>query len=138
MAARQLVVGWGRRREALIIWLSGTLDRRTGTQLDSELDLRASGTTSLVVDLTSLDFIDASGLDALARIRSRATERGERLSFRHGQHVAQRPLGLIRAAQLRSNWARRARPDQADSYLALAMACADVGHPGLGDRPRAA
>lgn len=134
-AATELVVGWGRRRKALVIWLSGTLDRGTRTVLDA----RALGAMSLVVDLTGLEFIDASGLDALARIHSRATERGDRLSFRHGQHVAQRPLGLIRAAQLRSETAPlRARLGNQDSYLALALACADVDHPGLGDRPRAA
>lgn len=138
-AASELVVGWGRRPKALVIWLSGTLDRGTRTVLDTELDARALGAMSLVVDLTGLEFIDASGLDTLARIHSRATERGDRLSFRHGQHLAQRPLGLIRAAQLRSDTAsRRARPGNQDSYLALALACADVGHPGLGDRPRAA
>jgi anti-anti-sigma factor len=133
-----LVVGWERGREAPVIWLSGTLDRVTATLLDSELDARPIGTTCLVVDLTGLEYIDASGLDTLARIHRRATERGDKLSFQHGQHVARRPLGLIRAAQLRSAWApTNTRPSE-DSYFAHAMACADVGHPGLGDRPRAA
>jgi anti-anti-sigma factor len=139
VAARPLVVGSGRQGEALIVWLSGTLDRATATVLDCELDARMTEEVCLVVDLTGLAFVDAAGLDALARIHRRATERGDRLSFRHGQHVAQQPRGLIRAAQLRSEWApRRARPSDEDSYFALAMACADVDHPRLDDRPGAA
>jgi anti-anti-sigma factor len=139
VAAQRLVVGWGRRGEAQIIWLSGTLDRVNETTLDGELDARATDAACLVIDLTGLEFIDVCGLDTLARIYRRATEKGDRLSFQHGQHVAQRPLGLIRAAQLRSEWApRRARRSDEESYFALAMACADVDHPTGGDRPRAA
>jgi hypothetical protein len=88
--------------------------------------------------LAGLELIDTSGLDTLERIRRRATERGHGLSFRQGQHVAQRPLGLIRAAQLRSEWPPRRAPGGEGSYFALAMACADVDHLRLGDRPGAA
>jgi anti-anti-sigma factor len=102
-----LAVAWERQREALVIWLSGTLDRGTRSELNTELDARATDPTSLVVDLTGLEVIDASGLDTLARIHRRTTERGDRLCFRLGQHVAQRPQGLIRAAQLDSEWAPR-------------------------------
>lgn len=139
VAGSQLVVAWGSRGEALTVWLSGRLDRITGTVLDRELDPRTIGTTPLVIDLTGLEFIDTSGLHTLARVLRRATKRGDRLTFRHGQHVAQRPLGLIRAVQLRSDWTPRpARAGDEDSYLALAMACADVDHSNPGDRPGAA
>jgi len=138
-AAKQLVVDWGRWRQTAVVWLSGTLDRETQTLLETELDRRPTGQLRLVVDLTGLEFVDASGVDTLSRIQSHATERGEKLSFRHGQHVAQGPTGLVRSARLRSERAsRRARSGNEDSYLALAMASADVDHPGLGDRPRAA
>ncbi len=140
VAARQLSVAWGRWQETVVVWLGGTLDRETRSVLETELGWRPAGPLPLIVDLTALEFIDASGVEALALIQSRATERGERLSFRHGQHVAQRPIGLIRSARLRSERAsRRARSSsREDSSLALAMACANVDHPGLGDRPRAA
>ena len=83
--------------------------------------------------------IDPSGLDALVRLHRRAPERGERLSFRHGQHVAQRPLGLIRAVQLRSEQAPRPDPlGDEDSYFPLAMASVDVDHSHPADRPGAA
>jgi anti-anti-sigma factor len=122
----------------LIVWLSGTLDRITGTVLDRELDPRVIGTTPVVIDLTGLEFIDSCGQHTLARILRRATKRGDRLTFRHGQQVAQRPLGLIRAVQLRSERApRRESLSDEDSYFALAQASADVDHPRPGDRPGA-
>jgi ABC-type transporter Mla MlaB component len=123
----------------LTLWLSGTLDRATSALLDRELNERAIATMRLFVDVTGLEFIDPRGMESLVRIHRRANERGDRLSFRHGPHVAQRPLGLIRAVQLRSEWATRpAGVRDEDSYFALAMACADVDHPRPGDRPRAA
>jgi ABC-type transporter Mla MlaB component len=138
-AAGQLVVRWERRPDTSIVWLSGTLDRATATLLDRELNTEAIATMRLFVDLTGLEFIDPRGMDSLARIHRRARERGDRLSFRHGPHVAQRPLGLIRAVQLRSEWAtRRAGVGDEDSYFARATACADVDHPRPGDRPGAA
>jgi anti-sigma B factor antagonist len=121
VAQSQLVVVWGSRGEALIVWLSGTLDRITRTVLDRELDPRAIGTTPVVIDLTGLEFIDSCGLHTLARVLRRATMRGDRLTFRHGQHVARRPLELIRAVQLRAERAARPEPlSDEDSNLALA------------------
>jgi anti-anti-sigma factor len=76
VAARQLVVGWERRGEAQIMWLSGRLDRATETTLDSELEARATSPACLVIDLTGLEFIDQLGLDTLARIHRRLTEQG--------------------------------------------------------------
>jgi ABC-type transporter Mla MlaB component len=137
--AGQLLVRWEHRPDTLTLWLSGTLDRATSALLDRELNERAIATMRLFVDVTGLEFIDPRGMESLVRIHRRANERGDRLSFRHGPHVAQRPLGLIRAVQLRSEWATRpAGVRDEDSYFALAMACADVDHPRPGDRPRAA
>jgi anti-sigma B factor antagonist len=139
IAAGQLVVRWERRPDALILWLSGALDRATSTLLDHELDAPAIRPMRLVVDLTGLEFIDSTGLDTLVRIHQRACEHGDRLSFRHGAHVAQRPLELTPTVQLRSRWAtRHAGAGHEGSYFARAMACADVDHPRPGDRPGAA
>ena len=139
VAASQLVVRFEHRRTALVIWLTGVLDRATATALDRELQARVIGTTHLIVDLTGLESIDSLGLDTLVRIGRRVTERRGRLSFRHGQHVAQRPRGLIRAVQPRSERASRsARLGDEDSYFALAMACADVDRGPPADRPGAA
>jgi anti-anti-sigma factor len=139
LAAGQLAVRWERRRVTLIMWLSGTLDRATVTLLDREVDARAIGTMRLVVDLTGLEFIDSAGLDALARIHWRASKRGDRLSFRHGPHVAPRPVALTRIVQTRSpSPTRRLGASDEASYFALAVACAYVDHPRPGDRPGAA
>src|SRR5450755_1150881 len=135
----EFVVRWERRPDALIVWLSGALDRATSTLLDRELDTQAIRPMRLVVDLTGVEFIDESDLDTLVRIHQRACQSGDRLSFRRGGHVAQRPLELTRTVQLRSRWAtRHAGVSHEDSYFALAIACADVDHPRPGDRPRAA
>jgi anti-anti-sigma factor len=134
--AREFVVRWERSADALILWLSGALDKATSALLDREVNDRSDRPTRLVVDLTGLEFIDSSGLDTLVRMHQRACESGERLFFRQGCHVAQRPLALTRTVQLRSrSAARRAGVNTDDSYFALAMACADVDHPHPGDRP---
>jgi anti-anti-sigma factor len=131
-----LAVRRERRAGTLILWLSGTLDRATSALLDRELAAPAVRPMRLIVDLTGLAFIDSSGLDTLVRIQHWASVSGERLSFRRGPHVAQRPLGLTRNVQLRSRSAsHRADVGDENSYFALAMACADVAHPRPGDRP---
>ena len=127
------------RPDALIVWLSGALDRCTTTLLEHELDAPTIEPRRLIIDLTGLAFIDSIGIDTLARIHRRASERGDRLCFRHGSHIAQRPPELTRTSQLHSRWlTRTAGVSDTDSYLALAMACVDVDHPRPGDRPGAA
>lgn len=139
VAGGQLAVRWERRQVTLIMWLSGALDRATATLLDRELDAQAIGAMRLVVDLTGLEFIDSAGMDALLRIHWRASKGGDRLSFRRGPHVAQLPVELTRTVRLHSRRVTRtAGTSDADPYLALAMACADVDHPRPGDRPGAA
>jgi anti-anti-sigma factor len=132
----QLVVRWGRRRTTVITWLSGALDQATATMLDREIDAHPIDTKGLIVDLTGLEFIDSSGLETLEGIHRTATERGESLCFRYGQHLAQWPRGLVGTIPQRSEWAPQPTGvGDEDSYFALAMACADVGHTRSGDRP---
>jgi anti-anti-sigma regulatory factor len=134
----QLAIRWERQDVTSIMWLSGWLDQATVTLLDHELDGRAIGLMGLVVDLTGLEYIDSPGLDALIGIHWRAAKRGDRLSFRHGATVAQRPVELTRTARLRARWAAAADATEDTFYFALAMACVDVGHPQSDDRPEAA
>jgi anti-anti-sigma factor len=125
-----------RRTDMLVLWLSGELDRATSTLLDREFDAQAGQTTRLVVDLTGLEFIDSVGLETLVRTHRRATERDQRLSFRQGLHVGQRPLELTRDVQLRSRPpSRRGNLSDDDDFLTRAMACADVDHHSTRDRP---
>jgi ABC-type transporter Mla MlaB component len=135
----QLTVRWERQDAMSIMWLSGALDQPTVTLLDREFGARATGLMGLVVDLTGLVFIDSAGLVALLGIQWRASRRDDRLSFRHGWQVAQRPVELTRSVRLRSRSAARASGVSDENfYFALAMACVDVDHPWSGDRPEAA
>jgi anti-anti-sigma factor len=134
----ELTVRWEHQDVMLIMWLSGSLDEATVSLIDRELDARAIGMMGLVVDLTGLEFIDSPGLDALVGIHWRASKRGDRLSFRHGTHIAQRPIELTRTVRTRSRWTGAAAVSDEDPYFALAMACVDVDHPRSGDRPEAA
>jgi len=130
------VVRWGRRRTTVITWLSGALDQTTATMLDREIDAHPTATMRFIVDLTELELIDSSGLETLEGIHRTATERGESLCFRYGQHLAQWPRRLVGTVPRRSEWApQSASVGDEDSYFALAMACADVGHARSGDRP---
>jgi anti-anti-sigma factor len=135
----QLAVRWERQDDTWIMWLSGTLDQATVTLLDRELDARAIGMMRLVIDVTGLEFIDSPGLDALVGIRWRVSRRADRLSFRHGLRVDQRPVELTRGVRLRSRRAARAAGVSDENfYFALAMACVNVDHSWSGDRPEAA
>jgi anti-anti-sigma factor len=137
----QLVIRFERRDGTAILWLSGALERATACLLDRELNARTIRLRRVIVDPSGLEFIDSAGLESLARIHRRARKRGDRLSFRHGPHVVERPFDLPRAVQLRSRSALHLAGvgvGDEDFYFALAMACADVDHPRPGDRPGAA
>jgi anti-anti-sigma factor len=137
--AGEFVLRREQRPDALILWLSGSLDRATSSLLDRELDAQPIRPTRLIIDLTGLQFIDSGGLDSLERIHQRACQSGDRLSFRHGLHVAQRPLELTRTVALRSRGAtRHAGVPHEDYYFARLMQRADVDHPRPGDRSGAA
>lgn len=130
--AGEFVVRRERQADTWILWLGGTLDRATSALLNREIDMPAGRPTRLIIDLTGLEFIDSRGLTTLVHIQTRASASGERLSFRHGPHVAQQPVGLTRKVQPQP---LRADVSDEDSYFALAMACADVDRPRPGDRP---
>jgi hypothetical protein len=133
----EFVVRRERRADALILWLSGVLDRVTSTLLEREIDVRPDLAVRVVIDLTELAFIDASGLDTLMRIQQRVDGGAKGLSFRLGAHVARHPLGWTRAVAPRSPFSTdHAALEDEDSYLALAVACADVDHLRPRDRPR--
>lgn len=130
-----LAVRSERRADVVILWLSGALDGATSALLNRELDAQAGRTMRLVLDLTGLEFIDSNGLDTLERTHRRASERAQRLSFRQGLHVGQRPLDLIRNAQRRPRPAfRRASVTNQGDYFPLAIASADVDHQRPRDR----
>jgi anti-anti-sigma factor len=87
----ELVVRRERRTDALILWLTGTLDRATSELLARELDAQANSSTHLVVDLTGLEFIDSTGVHTLTRARRRARASGRRLSIEANNELS--PIG---------------------------------------------
>jgi anti-anti-sigma factor len=129
VATEELAVRWERRQVTLIMWLSGALDRAAAVLLERELDARAVGTMPLVIDLTGLEFIDSAGLDALVRIHWRASKRSDRLTFRHGPHIAQRPVALTRTVRRRSQRATLPAAESDETSSTRAIACVDVDHP---------
>jgi anti-anti-sigma factor len=136
--AGELVVRRECRAGALILWLSGDLDRATSALLERELDgARADRRTRLLVDLSGLEYIDSGVVDTLVQAHRRARENGDQLSFTHGPRIVGPPPQLTDSVQpcSRSTPDSRAANDEA-YYFALAMACADVDHQRhLADRP---
>jgi anti-anti-sigma factor len=111
----ELVVRRERRGDAVVLRLTGKLDQATSALLERELDAEAIPPTPLLLDAAGLEFIDAHGLDTLARAQRRARENGGELAIEGAQDTAHNEI----------------------YYFALAMACADVDHQRpLGDRSR--
>lgn len=66
-----------------VISVVGELDFATAPRLREQiLELLKGGTTSLVIDLSRLDFVDSSGLGVLVATLKRMRERDGRLMIR--------------------------------------------------------
>ena len=66
-----------------VISVIGDLDFSTAPRLRAQiLELLKDGTTSLVIDLSQLDFVDSSGLGVLVAALKRMRERDGRLMLR--------------------------------------------------------
>jgi anti-sigma B factor antagonist len=99
--AGELVVSSERRADVLILSLRGELDLATSALLERELDAaEAARPARLVVDLSGLEFIDSSGLNALVRARERASQNGHQLSLRQGPRVVERLFELTKSVEL--------------------------------------
>jgi len=78
-------------------------DNQTVVRLGGELDIATApafadalseANSEIVVDFAGLEFLDASGLDALARGRERAEQHGYRLVVVNAGRLAQRMFQL--------------------------------------------
>jgi hypothetical protein len=99
------------------------------------LAVRSERRASVVI-LWLSGVLDGATSALLERTRRRAADRAQRLSFRQGLHVGQRPLDLIRSIQPRARPApRRALVTNQGNYFPLAMASTDVDHQRPRDRP---
>jgi anti-anti-sigma factor len=90
-----------RHADVVVLWLSGLLDHDTAPVLDHEFE-QAAHARHVIMDLTSLELIDSSGLEALVRSHRRASENDRRMSLRPGRHAGRLPAELTRARRLRT------------------------------------
>ena len=75
--------------------VSGELDLATQAQFERALTgALVRGTRELVIDLTALDFIDATGIGALMRYSHKARRRGIHISISLGDGEPRRALAL--------------------------------------------
>jgi anti-sigma B factor antagonist len=88
-----------RQGRAAVIAVTGELDLATGPQLEAELlDISASDTELVVVDLRNLEFMDSTGLSIIVRAHQRLTGEGCELGLVRGSPQVQRLLDLTGVA----------------------------------------
>jgi anti-anti-sigma factor len=79
------------------IALKGELDLSTVNKVEEELEsLEASGAQMIVLDLSSLSFLDSTGLRCLVTADQRAKESGRRLVLVRGPDAVQRVFTITR------------------------------------------
>ncbi|MBV9605063.1 MAG: STAS domain-containing protein [Solirubrobacterales bacterium] len=90
------------RREGpvTVIAVSGELDLASSPALQEELEkVAASDSTTLIIDLRELDFMDSTGLSVLVRAHQRIEEQGRQLAMVRGPQQVQRLLSLTGVAE---------------------------------------
>lgn len=99
MAAQdQLKVDVRYQADRAVLCLEGELDLASAPLLEKQIDGIELGTTSTVVlDLQKLQFIDSTGLRAILSAQARLRERGGELAVTPGSSQVQRLLAITRA-----------------------------------------
>jgi anti-sigma B factor antagonist len=77
----------------VVLELFGELDVASAPQLEAELE-RADDAQLVVIDLSSLEFIDSTGLGILVRAHQGAQERERQFGLVQGTGQVERLLGL--------------------------------------------
>jgi anti-anti-sigma factor len=79
----------------VVLALQGELDVSTAPELGAQLaEIEGGNPTSLLIDLSELEFMDSTGLTVIIRTRDRAAASGCRLLFRLGSPQVKRLLTL--------------------------------------------
>jgi anti-sigma B factor antagonist len=76
-----------------VVRLIGELDLVSGDRVTARL-IEVAG-SQVIVDLSELRFIDASGITALLRARTEITRRGHQIEFRRAQGLVQRVFHIL-------------------------------------------
>jgi len=96
-AEEQLRIVTYERPDRSVVELRGELDMVTSPQLAQTLvELDASGTQTVVLDLRAVSFMDSTGLKAIFKARNFARKRGQEFAVTPGSAQVQRLLGLTR------------------------------------------
>ena len=61
----------------LIVAIAGRLDTNTAPELDNELKGELNGVTSLIIDMTGLDYISSAGLRVLLSLQKTMNKQGQ-------------------------------------------------------------
>ena len=85
---------WRPRPGTAIVVVRGEVDLLTATELALRLEEQLPATSTLVVDLSEVDFFGAAGLEVLVHIQSEAERRGLALRLVVGPHL-RRLLSLV-------------------------------------------
>lgn len=84
-----------RQGDETVVALAGELDMSSAPEFAVCLDrLRASCVSTVVVDLSALEFCDSSGLAVFANFQERAGQQGSRLVLRRPSQQVERLLSL--------------------------------------------
>lgn len=76
-----------------VVTVTGELDIASAPQLESALSV-LTGRPLVVVDLSTLEFVDSTGLSVLVRAHQRATEQGHRFGLVRGPGQVQKLLTM--------------------------------------------
>jgi len=92
--APQLSVRHTRERGCSVVTLTGELDLFTREMVAQALERAAVSGRTVVVDLSELAFVDASGLGTFVAARNRATAAGADLVLRHPSSAVSRIIDV--------------------------------------------
>lgn len=93
-----MITGWS--GDDHLVTLYGELDLRDAERVRRTLvEISASG-SSVVVDLSGLEFIDAKGLSALLVAKREITARGDRMEIRNARGLVRRVFEVTRLTEL--------------------------------------
>jgi anti-sigma B factor antagonist len=94
-AGEELRIATRRGPDRLILELEGELDLATSAQLEDALArANGEGSSTVVLDLRGVRFLDSTGLRAIFRARKAVRERGQQFAVTPGSAQVQRLLSL--------------------------------------------
>jgi anti-anti-sigma factor len=92
-----LLLDVSRNGDRVVVRLDGELDLASVPLLESEVEnAMLDDPTTVVLDLSGLEFIDSTGLRAILSLDKRSTERGQTFALVRGSQQVQRLMSMTR------------------------------------------